>query len=158
MKCVIKKCSVDVTSDDAFPLCDHHDRTLRAQLKQPAKTEPDMPRPTLGAILGAFAHGEIPEPDVLRSFVDGALQDRRARVQAQQQAQQAAQPARPQATPTQAALMVLGFDPRKPVPPEDVLKDRYRNLAKTYHPDRPAGDARKMQSINKAYAFLTSPK
>ena len=34
------------------------------------------------------------------------------------------------------------------------IKKRYRQLARRHHPDRNAGDARKMEEINRAYETL----
>ena len=34
------------------------------------------------------------------------------------------------------------------------VKHRYRELAKRYHPDRPGGDAEKMERIQRAYELL----
>jgi curved DNA-binding protein CbpA len=34
------------------------------------------------------------------------------------------------------------------------IKDRYRQLALRYHPDRHEGDAEKMEAINRAYETL----
>jgi len=155
MKCSIKRCTAEAYNYGDVYLCPDHEQTLRRAFYNTAKA-PDAPPPTLGSLLGALANGEVPQSDVIRSFVDNAMKARAVRAQARQ----AASPphAQPQRTPTQAALMVLGFDPRKPAPSAEVIKDRFRNLAKTYHPDRPAGDAKKMQAINKAYEILTTPR
>ena len=51
------------------------------------------------------------------------------------------------------ALETLGLP--KMVTAREV-KRRYRELAKRYHPDRPEGDAEKMESIQQAYELLKS--
>lgn len=50
----------------------------------------------------------------------------------------------------QQALNVLGLPPN--ATPQEI-KQRYRMLAKKYHPDR-GGDARQMQRIIAAYEYL----
>lgn len=43
---------------------------------------------------------------------------------------------------------ILGFDSK---PSEDKLKNRYRELVKKYHPDKPDGDSEFFEAINEAY-------
>lgn len=155
MKCSIKRCTADADNFAEFYFCPEHTQALRRAFYNIPKEPEAAPPPTLGSLLGSLANGDVPQPDVIRAFVDNTLKARAARVQARQQ--QAEAPPRPARTPRQTALMVLGFDPHKAVPDAETLKARFRNLAKTYHPDRPAGDAKKMQAINKAYEILTQP-
>ena len=49
------------------------------------------------------------------------------------------------------ALEILGLP--KMVTAEEV-KHRYRELAKRYHPDRPGGEAERMERIQRAYELL----
>lgn len=53
-----------------------------------------------------------------------------------------------------AALEVLGFDPSSGMPSAKDLRERYRQLARTHHPDK-GGDTVKMQDIQGAYDVLT---
>jgi len=49
------------------------------------------------------------------------------------------------------ALETLGLPP---MVTRGEIKKRYRQLARRCHPDRNAGDARKMEEINRAYETL----
>ncbi len=49
------------------------------------------------------------------------------------------------------ALETLGLPP---LVTRGEIKKRYRQLARRHHPDRNAGDARKMEEINRAYETL----
>ena len=49
------------------------------------------------------------------------------------------------------ALKILGLPP---LVTRGEIKKRYRQLARRHHPDRNAGDARKMEEINRAYETL----
>ncbi|HEX7733688.1 MAG TPA: J domain-containing protein [Ktedonobacteraceae bacterium] len=61
----------------------------------------------------------------------------------------AANPARP-ALQRQQALAVLGLPANATMP---QIKQRYRKLAKRYHPDL-GGDPRQMQRLTAAYEYL----
>lgn len=43
---------------------------------------------------------------------------------------------------------ILGFNSK---PSEDKLKNRYRELVKKYHPDKPDGDSEFFEAVNEAY-------
>jgi len=49
------------------------------------------------------------------------------------------------------ALERLGLPP---MVTRDEIKKRYRQLARRHHPDREGGDAREMESLNRAYELL----
>ncbi|WP_292654400.1 J domain-containing protein [Nitratifractor sp.] len=49
------------------------------------------------------------------------------------------------------ALETLGLPP---MVTREEIKKRYRQLARRHHPDREAGDAERMEAINRAYETL----
>lgn len=51
------------------------------------------------------------------------------------------------------ARKAFGFSPTEPLTP-DVIKKRYRELARKHHPDRKGGSAERMKTINTAYEIL----
>jgi len=51
----------------------------------------------------------------------------------------------------QGAIRLFGFEDRITL---RQIKERYRLLARQYHPDHGAGDLRQMEEINRAYALL----
>jgi curved DNA-binding protein CbpA len=62
------------------------------------------------------------------------------------------QAARQQMSRTEA-LQVFGLDILAK-PSQDQLRQRYRDLALQYHPDKPTGDAAQMSKLNNAYEVL----
>jgi hypothetical protein len=147
-------------------LCEAHRIVIEQEAARPRRPGEHI----VGVVMGAL-FGSRPSDDELMEAAEEAAallglryhEDARRRaaaafkaatMRARERAQGArgrAPPPPPREKPPQGVdpRSILGFAPRETLTPE-IVKKRYRELARKYHPDRPGGSTARMIEINAA--------